>query len=1185
MAGWLDSYKGKKYQKGGAVSPEEVPTRQYIPPIQGPGYTDQILGSGKPWEGKPMYLPQGQYTPETVKTAAPRRSTINKVGMIARNPMTALQYKAQGQDIPDYLEYGDRNKYDMALDVLNPLTYTDAIGRTVTAQNFRDPNQSFGEALGKTALDIATVAAPVEGIMRSGPKFGTKSVKNPMGNRAVINEHVNNRIVAEQYSPEMQAATWNVGPFGARRLSPQFNQHWQQWNDLLARRYDYIPRNKINIPTVSFNPSSTVMPFIPGQDRTPTIQTNQITPEQQSGVPFYPNREQPTSIPPQVKKNTQRNKQEKQVYIEPVPVEQPTVQVQYLHSHNGQEPILDSAKQYQKYQQGGAVSPEDAAISNVLMNRNRGKNFVDRAYHAGNIQQGDSRRDLPNSTSPLAAYPRLDDPDNFGGYQSHRMSYSTGEEYAPDKYTGPYRVFPDIVQDKTGRLQNLGRGAEDYANRTGQYIEAPTQHIADMLSEYGYKKATGIPIHQQGGKVSTTGYKKDSVDRHEPFLQIPSSNITMRGVPHRVLGIDNTGKQILMVPGQDYQFPGTQVMEYPIRNKMQNGGALPKAQMGAYITHNPNDPRIQAYADSNLLYNIGQTNLENLNKSSNYDEFIKTTGTFHTPDAQAAIKRLTQYNGKPYTADHQVHRKFNFFDTGTVDVTKKPQPVIYQEPVKPQDFDTNPVYRLSQKPVQKKPLPKDNIQRLSQSQLQQLPTGIQYTPKDIPNSYITESTDWYSPDVQGEQYIPAGFRTTQRMNMPQYKDGGWLGKYQAGGSIGYTNMNTRVQPTVNAPVVPAPTTGEQWYKDHPQQHVGPAPTYNTPGEQQSHEYMRNKMYNQADEERANREFASKLKAPSELIEKIIDAGTLAEGAGMVGKLGKMGIEAVYNEVNPGLQYINSRYSPTNIARRLSPEYKAATQSQLDKGHQWLKDWYNDPIIQQRMKDSKAYETFDNVAKGNYTSKFANPVVDIVNTLHKDNYGVYYPSTGESFVDRYPYPEYTIKAIPNSGGKVQESRQFLPNNIKSTTIHEGTHKLTNSNFGLWQAGKENLNKELFPNLVDTKGADPQGHLNLKYFTDPTEIHARVNELRAHYNLKPSDIITESKANQIIDDIQGGKTPLDRRFGDYISRFSNNDKYGADNLANVFNKMFGVAAPVGIGTAALQDKKQLGGKVKNNWLDKY
>lgn len=65
------------------------------------------------------------------------------------------------------------------------------------------------------------------------------------------------------------------------------------------------------------------------------------------------------------------------------------------------------------------------------------------------------------------------------------------------------------------------------------------------------------------GKISTKGYKKDSPDRDEPYLTIPSGNITMFGVPYPVYGVDNLGNAQMMYPNQNYQFPGSYVTETP----------------------------------------------------------------------------------------------------------------------------------------------------------------------------------------------------------------------------------------------------------------------------------------------------------------------------------------------------------------------------------------------------------------------------------------------------------------------------------------------------------------------------------------------------------------------------------------------------------------------------------------------
>ena len=45
---------------------------------------------------------------------------------------------------------------------------------------------------------------------------------------------------------------------------------------------------------------------------------------------------------------------------------------------------------------------------------------------------------------------------------------------------------------------------------------------------------------------------------------IPSNQITMRNVPHKVLGIDDTGHMKLMHPEQTYSYPGARVFEIPM---------------------------------------------------------------------------------------------------------------------------------------------------------------------------------------------------------------------------------------------------------------------------------------------------------------------------------------------------------------------------------------------------------------------------------------------------------------------------------------------------------------------------------------------------------------------------------------------------------------------------------------------
>jgi hypothetical protein len=62
---------------------------------------------------------------------------------------------------------------------------------------------------------------------------------------------------------------------------------------------------------------------------------------------------------------------------------------------------------------------------------------------------------------------------------------------------------------------------------------------------------------------SNLGYKRNSPDRNNPFNIIPSGRITMKDVDFPITGIDDLGNEKLMFPGNEYEFPGSEVFELP----------------------------------------------------------------------------------------------------------------------------------------------------------------------------------------------------------------------------------------------------------------------------------------------------------------------------------------------------------------------------------------------------------------------------------------------------------------------------------------------------------------------------------------------------------------------------------------------------------------------------------------------
>ena len=67
--------------------------------------------------------------------------------------------------------------------------------------------------------------------------------------------------------------------------------------------------------------------------------------------------------------------------------------------------------------------------------------------------------------------------------------------------------------------------------------------------------------------ISVEGYKRYSEDVNNPYNIIESNNITMEDVDFPVMGTDNLGNEQIMMPGNNYQFPGDSVLEVPMAQK------------------------------------------------------------------------------------------------------------------------------------------------------------------------------------------------------------------------------------------------------------------------------------------------------------------------------------------------------------------------------------------------------------------------------------------------------------------------------------------------------------------------------------------------------------------------------------------------------------------------------------------
>jgi hypothetical protein len=93
-----------------------------------------------------------------------------------------------------------------------------------------------------------------------------------------------------------------------------------------------------------------------------------------------------------------------------------------------------------------------------------------------------------------------------------------------------------------------------------------------MKKLFRSKKSEGLPNGPNYVNTTSEGFiisERGQWDFPGSPTMIPSNNITMKGVPYPVFGMDDTGYSQMMYPNMEYTYPGNIVYEVPL---MQEGG-------------------------------------------------------------------------------------------------------------------------------------------------------------------------------------------------------------------------------------------------------------------------------------------------------------------------------------------------------------------------------------------------------------------------------------------------------------------------------------------------------------------------------------------------------------------------------------------------------------------------------------
>lgn len=280
--------------------------------------------------------------------------------------------------------------------------------------------------------------------------------------------------------------------------------------------------------------------------------------------------------------------------------------------------------------------------------------------------------------------------------------------------------------------------------------------------------------------------------------------------------------------------------------------------------------------------------------------------------------------------------------------------------------------------------------------------------------------------------------------------------------------------------------------------------------------------------------------------------------------------------------------------------KSKAELERQAGIDWLRNWYGQPEIKQRF-NQQIYNpaVADDLVMPIYKKNVLTNVIEKPKSTINLDKSVHSDFASTMSKEKYAELKYGFKNDPiislkydkdipgthkkylgvnsgfgnNMGGytnvypehpdffynKFNPNSQWKPT-VKGTSIHEGTHWLTTGDEGLAESTKA-MFKEPFDLSKRISKQD-------KYLTKPTEIHARLNELRSQYNLGPT--VTQSQVDKIIADGLKGNTTVQKRFFELLK----------DNksLTNLFNTAMGISAP--LAAASQLPEQKYGG-----WLNKY
>ena len=273
---------------------------------------------------------------------------------------------------------------------------------------------------------------------------------------------------------------------------------------------------------------------------------------------------------------------------------------------------------------------------------------------------------------------------------------------------------------------------------------------------------------------------------------------------------------------------------------------------------------------------------------------------------------------------------------------------------------------------------------------------------------------------------------------------------------------------------------------------------------------------------------------------------------------------------------------------------------------WMKNMYSDPVIKQRILDN----TPDEFTKGYTDHSYNHETGEVISNVIPDQFKakrffwndpVTNPIGNKNYNDLYKEKGFKdwkrLYQTTNGVSYGMPEEIYVKNKLfdkaerESVRVHEATHAMEHNGWTFFKEEEEKLLKPFGLTKAEQYTLPPDNY-GKKYYTDPTEIHARMNESRYKLGHTPGQKYTMDDFNKSIQ--------MDNMDG--MGRYIKNPKAFVDLMNNFYQ-----AAPVlgagALGAAAIANQPEMeqGGqltkldqltnftnyntKQPGGWLDKY